>query len=166
MSDEGSGHPEIHDHVLELIGDTPLVRLHSLAPNGGAQLVAKIEYFNPGGSVKDRIAVAMIEAAERDGSLKPGGTIVEPTSGNTGVGLAIAGQQRGYKCIFICPDKVSEDKIATSFSPPAKQTVTQLPQPRTRTFWALPSIPRISARGFCSPVIILCYLSFHLCALT
>lgn len=105
--------PQIYDHVLQLIGDTPLVRLNSLAPPGGAQLVAKVEYFNPGGSVKDRIAVAMIEAAERDGLLKPGGTIVEPTSGNTGVGLAIAAQQRGYKCIFICPDKVSGDKIAT-----------------------------------------------------
>ncbi len=105
--------PQIHEHVLELIGDTPLVRLNALAPEGGAQLVAKVEYFNPGGSVKDRIAVAMIEAAERDGLLKPGGTIVEPTSGNTGVGLAIAAQQRGYKCIFICPDKVSGDKIST-----------------------------------------------------
>lgn len=112
-SPNGDDVPQIYNHVLELIGDTPLVRLNALAPEGGAQLVAKVEYFNPGGSVKDRIAVAMIEAAERDGLLKPGGTIVEPTSGNTGVGLAIAAQQRGYKCIFICPDKVSGDKIAT-----------------------------------------------------
>ena len=73
-------------------------------------VAAKIEYLNPGGSAKDRIAVKMIDAAEEAGLLKPGGTIVEPTSGNTGVGLAIVAQQRGYKCIFVCPDKVSEDK--------------------------------------------------------
>ncbi|MDQ1308641.1 MAG: cystathionine beta-synthase, partial [Actinomycetota bacterium] len=74
--------PQIHDSMLDLIGNTPLVRLHSLAPETGAELVAKVEYFNPGGSVKDRIAVRMIDAAERDGLLVPGGTIVEPTSGN------------------------------------------------------------------------------------
>lgn len=106
--------PRIYDNVLELVGDTPLVRINPPGLNpDAATLVAKIEYLNPGGSVKDRIAISMVEAAERDGSLQPGGTIVEPTSGNTGVGLAIAAQQRGYKCIFICPDKVSEDKIAT-----------------------------------------------------
>lgn len=105
--------PQIFDSMVELIGNTPLVRLHALAPAGGAQLVAKVEYFNPGGSVKDRIAVRMIEAAERDGLLAPGGVIVEPTSGNTGVGLAMVAQQRGYSCIFVCPDKVSPDKIAT-----------------------------------------------------
>ena len=76
-------------------------------------MLAKVEYFNPGGSVKDRIAVRMIDAAEESGELKPGGTIVEPTSGNTGVGLAIVAQQRGYHCIFVCPDKVSGDKINT-----------------------------------------------------
>ena len=76
-----------------------------------ATVLAKVEYFNPGGSVKDRIAVRMIEAAEKSGELQPGGTIVEPTSGNTGVGLAIVAQQKGYKCIFVCPDKVSTDKI-------------------------------------------------------
>ncbi|MBW8702937.1 putative cystathionine beta-synthase [Streptomyces sp. MBT84] len=76
-----------------------------------ATVLAKVEYFNPGGSVKDRIALRMIEAAEQSGELKPGGTIVEPTSGNTGVGLAIVAQQKGYKCIFVCPDKVSTDKI-------------------------------------------------------
>ena len=73
-------------------------------------MLAKVEYLNPGGSVKDRIAVRMIDAAEASGELKPGGTIVEPTSGNTGVGLALVAQQRGYHCIFVCPDKVSEDK--------------------------------------------------------
>ena len=100
------------DRVTDLIGNTPLVKLGPLAPVSGATLAAKLEYFNPGGSVKDRIAVRMIDAAEADGSLQPGGTIVEPTSGNTGVGLALIAQQRGYQAIFVCPDKVSEDKIS------------------------------------------------------
>jgi len=97
-------------HVSELIGNTPLVQLNSVVPPGSGTVAAKIEYLNPGGSSKDRIAVKMIDAAEASGQLKPGGTIVEPTSGNTGVGLALVAQQRGYKCIFVCPDKVSEDK--------------------------------------------------------
>src|SRR6201991_4433190 len=97
-------------HVSELIGNTPLVQLNSVVPEGAGRVVAKIEYLNPGGSAKDRIAVKMIDAAEASGELKPGGTIVEPTSGNTGVGLALVAQQRGYKCVFVCPDKVSEDK--------------------------------------------------------
>ncbi len=97
-------------HVSELIGNTPLVQLNSVVPEGAGKVVAKIEYLNPGGSAKDRIAVKMIDAAEASGELKPGGTIVEPTSGNTGVGLALVAQQRGYKCVFVCPDKVSEDK--------------------------------------------------------
>src|SRR4051794_26080413 len=97
-------------HVSELIGNTPLVQLTSVVPDGVGRVVAKVEYMSPGGSAKDRIAVKMIDAAEASGELKPGGTIVEPTSGNTGVGLALVAQQRGYKCIFVCPDKVSEDK--------------------------------------------------------
>ncbi|OBA98974.1 cystathionine beta-synthase [Mycobacteriaceae bacterium 1482268.1] len=100
----------IAPHVSELIGNTPLVQLNSVAPKGGGRVVAKVEYLNPGGSSKDRIAVKMIDAAEASGELKPGGTIVEPTSGNTGVGLALVAQRRGYKCVFVCPDKVSEDK--------------------------------------------------------
>src|SRR5215213_5343352 len=100
--------------VLDLIGNTPLVRLGRTldrpADAPGPLLLAKIEYLNPGGSVKDRIAVRMVDAAEASGELRPGGTIVEPTSGNTGVGLALVAQQRGYNCIFVCPDKVSEDK--------------------------------------------------------
>ena len=102
--------------VLDLIGHTPLVRLaRSLdraddAADTGPLVLAKIEYLNPGGSVKDRIATRMIEAAEASGELQPGGTIVEPTSGNTGVGLAMVAQQKGYHCVFVCPDKVSEDK--------------------------------------------------------
>ena len=97
-------------HISDLIGNTPLVELNSIVPEGAGRVVAKVEYLNPGGSVKDRIAVKMIDAAEASGELGPGGTIVEPTSGNTGVGLALVAQQRGYKCIFVCPDKVSEDK--------------------------------------------------------
>ncbi|GAA1917458.1 cystathionine beta-synthase [Nocardioides lentus] len=111
------------DSVLDLIGDTPLVRLRHVLhdpdapgaadPTGGPALplvLAKVEYLNPGGSVKDRIATRMVEAAEAEGLLRPGGTIVEPTSGNTGVGLAMVAQEKGYSCVFVCPDKVSEDK--------------------------------------------------------
>src|SRR3954463_7057339 len=98
------------DSVVDLMGDTPLVRLNRVAEGLAPLVLAKVEYFNPGGSVKDRIARRMIEAAEADGRLKPGGTIVEPTSGNTGVGLALIAQQKGYRCVFVCPDKVSEDK--------------------------------------------------------
>ena len=104
------------DSLLDLIGNTPLLRLGRTLdlpagePRTGPLVLAKVEYFNPGGSVKDRIATRMIEAAEASGALQPGGTIVEPTSGNTGVGLAMVAQQKGYKCIFVCPDKVSEDK--------------------------------------------------------
>src|ERR1700709_175414 len=96
--------------LLELIGNTPLVKLNHTVGGSSSLVLAKIEYLNPGGSVKDRIAVRMIDAAEASGELKPGGTIVEATSGNTGVGLALVAQQRGYSCIFVCPDKVSEDK--------------------------------------------------------
>ncbi|MFF4222689.1 cystathionine beta-synthase [Streptomyces sp. L500] len=102
---------QYHDSMIELVGNTPLVKLNHVTEGIKATVLAKVEYFNPGGSVKDRIAVRMIEAAEKSGELKPGGTIVEPTSGNTGVGLAIVAQQKGYKCIFVCPDKVSQDKI-------------------------------------------------------
>jgi cystathionine beta-synthase len=96
--------------LLDLIGNTPLVKLDRVTDGSRGLVLAKVEYLNPGGSVKDRIATRMIEAAEAEGSLKPGGTIVEPTSGNTGVGLAMVAQQKGYSCIFVCPDKVSEDK--------------------------------------------------------
>ncbi|GAA2685361.1 cystathionine beta-synthase [Actinoplanes palleronii] len=99
-----------YDNVVEIIGNTPLVRLNSVTEGISATVLAKVEYMNPGGSVKDRIALRMVEDAEKAGLLKPGGTIVEPTSGNTGVGLALVAQLRGYKCVFVCPDKVSEDK--------------------------------------------------------
>ncbi|SFC13407.1 cystathionine beta-synthase [Streptomyces aidingensis] len=100
-----------HESIVDLVGNTPLVRLNSVTEGVTATVLAKVEYFNPGGSVKDRIALRMIEAAEASGRLRPGGVIVEPTSGNTGVGLAIVAQRKGYRCIFVCPDKVSTDKI-------------------------------------------------------
>jgi cystathionine beta-synthase len=102
---------QFHDSMISLVGNTPLLKLNSVTAGIQATVLAKVEYFNPGGSVKDRIALRMIEAAEESGELRPGGTIVEPTSGNTGVGLAIVAQQKGYKCLFVCPDKVSTDKI-------------------------------------------------------
>ncbi|WP_405014663.1 cystathionine beta-synthase [Kitasatospora sp. NBC_01539] len=99
------------DSILEAIGDTPLVRLRNVVDTQ-ALVLAKVEYVNPGGSVKDRIGLAMLDAAEKSGAIRPGGTIVEPTSGNTGIGLAMAAQQRGYQCVFVVPDKVNEDKQA------------------------------------------------------
>ena len=101
----------IYDSVIDLIGNTPMVKLNRISTGLPADVVVKVEYLNPGGSVKDRIAVKMVDAAEAAGLIKPGGTIVEPTSGNTGIGLALVAQQRGYKCVFVCPDKVSVDKI-------------------------------------------------------
>ncbi|HEX9040934.1 MAG TPA: cystathionine beta-synthase [Trebonia sp.] len=105
---------EVYDSLTEAMGNTPLLRLKSVTKGVAAtgDVLAKIEYLNPGGSVKDRIALRMVETAEREGRLRPGGVIVEPTSGNTGVGLAIIAQARGYKCLFTCPDKVAADKIA------------------------------------------------------
>ncbi|THV40518.1 cystathionine beta-synthase [Glycomyces buryatensis] len=101
---------QFYNSVLDLIGNTPLVKLNSVTDGVAATVLAKVEYLNPGGSIKDRIAQRMIDEAEASGALQVGGTIVEPTSGNTGVGLAMVAQQRGYKCVFVCPDKVSEDK--------------------------------------------------------
>ncbi|MCW2955776.1 MAG: Cystathionine beta-synthase, partial [Thermoleophilia bacterium] len=98
--------------ITDLIGNTPLVRLQKLQEPGMAEVLLKLEMFNPGYSVKDRIGARLIDAAERDGLLKPGGTIVEPTSGNTGVGLAMTAIQRGYRCVFVMPDKISLEKQA------------------------------------------------------
>ena len=111
ISDRG---PPINaaDSLLDLIGNTPLVRLDRIGRDLSAQLLAKLEFLNPGGSIKDRPALAMIEAAEREGRLRRGGTIVEPTSGNTGVGLAIVAARRGYRCIFTMPDKIASEKVA------------------------------------------------------
>jgi cystathionine beta-synthase len=98
------------ESIVDVMGNTPLVRLGRVTEGLAPLVLAKVEYLNPGGSVKDRIAVRMIEAAEQEGLLRPGGTIVEPTSGNTGVGLALVAQRKGYRCVFVCPDKVSQDK--------------------------------------------------------
>ncbi len=122
--------------VLDLVGNTPLVKLNKVTDGIQATVLAKIEYLNPGGSSKDRIATRIIDAAEREGKLKPGGTIVEPTSGNTGIGLALVAQQRGYRCVFVCPDKVSADKINTSRPTELRSSCApraSRPRARTRT---------------------------------
>jgi len=106
-----SAAPTYFDNILEAIGRTPLVRLNRVAHDLPCTVLAKLEFLNPGGSVKDRIGLAMIEAAERNGQLRPGGTIVEATSGNTGMGLALAAAIKGYKCIFVMPDKMSQEKV-------------------------------------------------------
>jgi cystathionine beta-synthase len=116
--------PQIHENILGAMGNTPLVRLNRVARGVRAQMVAKVEYFNPGGSVKDRIGITIIEDAERQGKLKPGGTIVESTSGNTGVGLAIAAAIKGYKSIFVLPDKMSDEKIRVLRAYGARVVVT------------------------------------------
>jgi cystathionine beta-synthase len=103
---------QVAGSLLDLVGNTPMVRLGRVGADLECDLLAKVELFNPGGSVKDRPAVAMIDAAERAGLLQPGGVIVEPTSGNTGVGLAIVAAQRGYRCIFVMSDKMSDEKVA------------------------------------------------------
>src|SRR5204862_2946972 len=103
---------ETFDSLLDLIGNTPLLRLSNIGASLNCQLLGKLEMLNPGGSVKDRIGIRMIEAAEREGLLRPGGTIVEPTSGNTGVGLAMVAALRGYRMIFVMPDKMSQEKIS------------------------------------------------------
>src|SRR6186713_3707865 len=103
---------QVLDSFLDAMGDTPLVRLRAVTRGLRPTVLAKLEMLNPGGSVKDRIGIRMLEAAEAEGKLRPGGTIVEPTSGNTGVGLAIAAAARGYRCIFVMPDKMSQEKIS------------------------------------------------------
>lgn len=129
------------EHIADLVGNTPLVRLHHVVPTGpDAPLVlAKVEYFNPGGSVKDRIAEAMIDAAEASGELVAGGTIVEPTSGNTGIGLAIIAQQRGYHCIFVCPDKVSPAKrdVLTAYGAQVVVCPTAVPPEHPDSYYSV-----------------------------
>src|SRR6476660_3729553 len=105
-------YPDVQDSILDTIGHTPLVKLNRVTRGVAPTVLAKVEFFNPGGSVKDRIGVSIIEEAERSGRLKPGGTIVESTSGNTGMGLAIVAAIKGYRCIFVMPDKMSNEKIA------------------------------------------------------
>ena len=114
----------IHNSLSELIGNTPLIKLNHVTDGVKATIAVKVEYFNPGGSSKDRIAARIIDAAEREGKLKPGGVIVEPTSGNTGVGLAMVAQQRGYRTVFVVPDKVNETKRAVLRAYGAEVVVT------------------------------------------
>jgi cysteine synthase len=114
----------LHNNITELIGRTPLVRLNRLSPPGGATIYGKVEFFNPGGSVKDRICLNMIDEAERQGKLKPGGTIVEPTSGNTGIGLALVAAVRGYKLILVMPESMSMERASLLSSYGAQLVLT------------------------------------------
>jgi len=125
--------------IVDLVGDTPLVKLTRLTEGIAATVLVKLEYLNPGGSSKDRIATRIIDAAERDGLLKPGGTIVEPTSGNTGVGLALVAQQRGYKCVFVLPDKVGEDKrnVLTAYGAEIVVTPTSVPPEHPDSYYSV-----------------------------
>ncbi len=126
-------------HISELVGGTPLVRLTSVTAGLSATILAKVEYLNPGGSVKDRIALRMIEAAEASGELQPGGTIVEPTSGNTGVGLALVAQRKGYRCVFVCPDKVSQDKrdVLRAYGAEVVVTPTAVPPDHPDSYYSV-----------------------------
>jgi cystathionine beta-synthase len=127
------------EHIADLVGGTPLVRLSTVTEGIAATVLAKVEYLNPGGSVKDRIALRMVEAAEASGELKPGGTIVEPTSGNTGVGLALVAQRKGYSCVFVCPDKVGQDKInvLTAYGARVVVTPTAVPPDHPDSYYSV-----------------------------
>lgn len=127
------------EHVTGLVGGTPLVRLSAVTDGLAATVLAKVEYLNPGGSVKDRIALAMVEAAEASGELRPGGTIVEPTSGNTGVGLALVAQRKGYRCVFVCPDKVSPDKrdVLRAYGAEVVVTPTAVPPDHPDSYYSV-----------------------------
>jgi cystathionine beta-synthase len=133
----GLDETEVKDSALSLIGETPAVRLSRLEPELRTPLVVKVEFLNPGGSVKDRPAVSMIDAAERDGVLKPGGTLVEPTSGNTGIGLAMVAALRGYRVIAVMPDKMSREKIDTlrAFGAEVVVCPTDVPPDSPRSYY-------------------------------
>ena len=120
---------QVYKTILETIGNTPIVHLRNVTKGSKHNFFAKVEYFNPGGSIKDRVAVAMIEEAEKRGELKPGGTIIEATSGNTGVGLALAAAVKGYKCIFVMPEKMSEEKRAILRAYGAQVVITPMVEP-------------------------------------
>src|SRR5215831_1498229 len=104
-------HDTIYDNICQVIGRTPIVRLNRIPKDGWSEMLVKLEFFNPGGSVKDRIGLSMIEKAEQDGRLRPGGTIVEPTSGNTGIGLAMVGAAKGYRVILTMPEDMSVERM-------------------------------------------------------
>ena len=125
--------------IADLVGNTPLVRLNSVTEGLAATVLAKVEYFNPGSSAKDRIARNIIDAAERDGHLKPGGTIVEPTSGNTGVGLALVALQRGYRMVFVVPDKFAGEKVAVlkAYGAEVVMTPTSVPPEHPDSYYSV-----------------------------
>ena len=125
--------------VLDLVGNTPLVKLNQVTEGIAATVLVKLEYLNPGGSSKDRIATRIIDAAEQEGLLRPGGTIVEPTSGNTGVGLALVAQQRGYRCVFVLPDKVGEDKrnVLTAYGAEIVVTPTNVAPENPESYYSV-----------------------------
>jgi len=126
-------------HIADLVGNTPLVKLSHVADGVAATVLAKVEYFNPGSSAKDRIASRIIDAAEREGLLKPGGTIVEPTSGNTGVGLALVALQRGYRMIFVVPDKFAGEKVAVlrAYGAEVVMTPTSVPPEHPDSYYSV-----------------------------
>jgi len=126
-------------HIADLVGNTPLVRLNRVTDGIRATVLAKVEYFNPGGSAKDRIASRIIDAAERDGLLRPGGTIVEPTSGNTGVGLALVALQRGYRMVFVVPDKFAGEKVAVleAYGAEVVMTPTNVPPEHPDSYYSV-----------------------------
>ncbi|MFZ2963843.1 MAG: cystathionine beta-synthase [Rhodoglobus sp.] len=130
---------KVANSVIDLVGDTPLVRLNSVTKGIAATVLAKVEYLNPGGSSKDRIATRIIDDAEARGLLKPGGTIVEPTSGNTGIGLALVAQQRGYRCVFVLPDKVGEDKrnVLTAYGAEIVVTPTNVAPDNPESYYSV-----------------------------
>jgi cystathionine beta-synthase len=136
---------DVYESLVDVVGDTPLVRLNRITAGLAAPVYAKLEYLNPGGSVKDRIALAMVEAAERAGQLGPGGTIVEGTSGNTGVGLAMVAAQRGYACVFVLPDKTSEEKLRVLRAYGAQVVVCPGDVPREHPDHVLNTAARIAA---------------------
>src|SRR5437762_2368281 len=111
MSTTEAVHLRVAENITELVGETPMLHLRRMAPPGGADIYAKLEYLNPGGSVKDRAAIGMIREAEREGRLKPGSTIIEATAGNTGIGLALIGVNKGYRVILCVPERFSEEKV-------------------------------------------------------
>ena len=140
-----------YNNILELIGNTPLVKINKLNPNPKVLLLAKLEFLNPGGSIKDRIGPFMVEKAEREGKLKKGGTIVEPTSGNTGVGLVLVAAIKGYKTIFVMPDKMSEEKRNLLRAYGAKVVITPTavsPEDERSYYKVSDKLTRESYRGF------------------
>src|SRR5882762_6330030 len=130
---------QLRANVLEAVGNTPLVRLNRMAKGVAATIAVKVEAMNPGRSVKDRIGLAMVEEAERKGLLKPGGTIVEPTSGNTGVALALVAAVKGYRCIFTIPDKMSAEKIRRlkAFGAEVVVTPTAVPPDSPQSYYSV-----------------------------